>query len=170
MRFDNPELRDPLRLALSSAGSSLRVLSHPLAAARAPRRSASVRSAGVSRRGSTSPSMRRLNPAERTDAERRGAELAASGWLNTRKLDPALDKASRSGSQLGFIEAHLKLAGGAAIERITLSGDFITNSPGLARFERELVGMPLDLASVSGCRDASLRRRLELHPRGGRAG
>ncbi len=30
-----------------------------------------------------------------------------------------------------------------------LSGDFIANSPGISRFERELAGLRLDLATIS---------------------
>ncbi len=97
---------------------------------------------------------RDLTTAERTGGERRGAALLASGWLNDRKRDAALDHVGRFSSQLGFVEAHLKLGPGGAIDRgtidrIMLSGDFLANAAGIERFESALAGQPLDLPAVS---------------------
>ncbi len=92
---------------------------------------------------------RELAAAERSDSERRAEALIASGWLHDRGRDPTLDKVSRAGSQLGFVQAHLKLGAGAEIDRVVLSGDFIANSPGIRRFESELAGSQHDLPTVS---------------------
>jgi lipoate-protein ligase A len=92
---------------------------------------------------------RDLTAAEREESARRGAALNAAGWLNDRKPDPALDRTSRAGAQLGFVEARLRLGESGAIERVMIAGDFIANSPGLARFESELRGHPLDLPTVT---------------------
>jgi len=91
---------------------------------------------------------RDLTPAERSRAERRGAELMASGWLIDRKLDRAFNRVGVAGSQLGMVEAHLRFRGGE-IERLMLTGDFIANSSGLREFESALARKPLDLPTVS---------------------
>jgi lipoate-protein ligase A len=91
---------------------------------------------------------RELTSAEDDEADSRGAALETAGWLNARKPDPTLDKTGRAGSQLGFVEARLRLHNDHEIDAITVSGDFIANSPGLARFERELVGRTLDYGTV----------------------
>jgi len=90
-----------------------------------------------------------LTAVERSEGERRGAVLRASGWLHDRRRDGALDQVGRAGSQLGFVQAHLKLGPGGAIDRIMLSGDFLANSPGIRQFESALAGKPLDLPAVS---------------------
>ena len=90
---------------------------------------------------------RELAAAERSASERRGEALIASGWLHDR--GPALDRVGRVGGQLGFVQAHLKLGAGGIADRVMLSGDFIANSPGISRFESELAGKQLDLATVS---------------------
>ena len=92
---------------------------------------------------------RELADAERSDSERRAEALIGSGWLHDRSRQPVLDRVGRTGGQLGFIEAHLKLGTGGIVDRIMLSGDLIANSPGVSRFESELSGKQLDLATVS---------------------
>jgi hypothetical protein len=92
---------------------------------------------------------RELTAGERAEGKRRGAQLRSSGWLHERSPDAALDKASRVSSQLGFVEAHLKLRSGGVIERLTLSGDFLANSSGLRMFEEQLAGQPFNLPTVS---------------------
>lgn len=92
---------------------------------------------------------RELTSADRLEARERGAALAASGWLTSRHRDPFLGMVGREAIQLGFAEAHLALNAGGEIERLTMAGDFIANSGGLAEFERELQGKRLDLMNVS---------------------
>jgi lipoate-protein ligase A len=92
---------------------------------------------------------RELAAAERSDSEGRAEALIGSGWLHDRRREAALDRVGRAGGQLGFIEAHLKLGAGGIVDRIMLSGDFIANSMGISRFESELAGKQLDLATVS---------------------
>jgi len=94
-------------------------------------------------------SRRELTGDERSQAQYRGAALAASGWLTARKRDPSLPLLGRERIQLGFAEAHLALDAAGKIERVMMAGDLIANSGGLAGFERELSGKRLDLISVS---------------------
>ncbi len=92
---------------------------------------------------------RQLTDDERSQAEYRGAGLAASGWLTARKRDPSLTLLGRERIQLGVAEAHLALDAAGKIERMMIAGDLIANSSGLAEFERELSGKRFDLMSVS---------------------
>ncbi len=92
---------------------------------------------------------RALTAAERAQAKRCGTELAASGWLTSRKSDPSLTMVGRERIQLGFAEARLALNEAGTIERVMIAGDLIANSGGLTEFERALSGKRLDLISVS---------------------
>ncbi len=82
------------------------------------------------------------------DARRRGAELRRSGWLNSVTPDPMMTKTNRMASQLGATEIRLALARDGTIERALLTGDFIANSAGIERFERELRGRMPDPPSA----------------------
>jgi lipoate-protein ligase A len=93
---------------------------------------------------------RELTALETADASRRA--LVASGWLNDRvRIAPEARtiKKNRIAAQLGAIEATVAMESDGAIAALTLSGDFIANSSGVADLENELVGKRLDLASVS---------------------
>jgi hypothetical protein len=91
-----------------------------------------------------------LTALETADAERRGRELEASRWLNDRIAPQAgTIKKNRIAAQLGAIEAAATLESDGTIAVITLSGDFIANSPAIAELESELCGKRLDLGSVS---------------------
>jgi hypothetical protein len=92
---------------------------------------------------------REFTAAERAQAKGCGAELAAAGWLTSRRHDPSLTMVGRERIQLGFAEARLALNDAGTIERVMITGDLIANSGGLAEFERELSGKRLDLISVS---------------------
>ena len=92
---------------------------------------------------------RELTDQEGAETKSRGADLAARGWLTSRKRDPTLTLAGRERIQLGFAEAYLALDVTNEIDRIVIAGDLIANSAGLEQFERELRGKPLDLVSVS---------------------
>jgi hypothetical protein len=93
---------------------------------------------------------RELTALETADASRRA--LVASGWLNDRvRVTPQAGtiKKNRIAAQLGAIEAAVAVEADDTIAAITLSGDFIANSSGVAELENELVGKRLDLGSVS---------------------
>jgi lipoate-protein ligase A len=92
---------------------------------------------------------RELSPVETGRAQRRALALESSRWLCALAPDPELTAISRTTSQLGSVQARLRLGPGGLIERIQLSGDFIANSAGIRALESELVGRPLDPASVS---------------------
>src|SRR5579872_1041260 len=89
---------------------------------------------------------RELSPLEIAQAERRGAMLEQRGWL---QLSADGNLTSRAASQLGSIEARVKTSADGVIEKIDLVGDIIANSPGIAAFQSEMIGRPLDLPSVS---------------------
>jgi lipoate-protein ligase A len=78
-----------------------------------------------------------------------GSADMASGWLTSRKPDPALRLVGRERIQLGYAEAYLTLDTLGRIERLMMAGDFIANSSGLDEFEHELAGKRLDLVNVS---------------------
>jgi hypothetical protein len=83
---------------------------------------------------------------EDAHAERRGASLEQRGWL---QLGTEGNLTSRAASQLGSIEARVKISADHAVEKMGLYGDLIANSPGIAAFQSEMSGRHLDLASVS---------------------
>jgi len=89
---------------------------------------------------------RELTPMENAQAERRGASMEQLGWL---QLASEGTLSSRLASQLGSLEARVKVSSDGVVERLGLFGDFIANSPGISAFQSEMVGRRLDLASVS---------------------
>ncbi len=89
---------------------------------------------------------RELTPLENAQAQRRGASMEQLGWLS---LPAEGTLTSRMASQLGSIEARVKVSPDSVVERLGLFGDFIANSPGVSAFQSEMVGRRLDLASVS---------------------
>lgn len=92
---------------------------------------------------------RTLEPEERTQAERRAAELAASRWLRLFADPQSFNRSNRIAAQLGAVEARIEVADNFTIERLMLTGDFIANSAGVAELGRELAGTTLDLPSVT---------------------
>ena len=89
---------------------------------------------------------REITALENAHAERRGASLEQRRWL---QLSTDGNLSSRLASQLGSIEARVKISADGAVKKIDLVGDLIANSPGIAAFQSELSGRRLDLASVS---------------------
>jgi lipoate-protein ligase A len=87
-----------------------------------------------------------LTSLENAHAERRGASLEQRGWL---PLSTSGNLSGRIASQLGSIEARVKISAHGTVEKIDLVGDLIANSPGIAAFQSELSGRQLDVASVS---------------------
>jgi lipoate-protein ligase A len=92
---------------------------------------------------------REITADELSHARRRGGEMAASGWLARRQPQAERRVVGRLASQLGAVEAQVGLDTDGTIRHVTIAGDIIANSPGLVQFERELIGQPLELASVS---------------------
>ena len=90
--------------------------------------------------------LRELTPLEDAQAEQRGASMLQRGWL---ELSAAGDMSGRLASQLGTIEARMRISPEGAIERFGLYGDFIGNSPGVAALASALIGRGADLPSVS---------------------
>jgi len=92
---------------------------------------------------------RNLTADEVAQMHDRGAALAKSGWLTRCVPADSRHLAARIPAQLGTVEAHVGVGPDGTIRHVTMAGDFIANSPGLRQFENELVGRPLDLASVT---------------------
>jgi lipoate-protein ligase A len=84
--------------------------------------------------------VRELTVDERAQAARRGAELAASGWLRRDGGGASFNRTSRAAAQLGAMQARLMVLDDATIGRAMLSGEFIANSAGVAEFECALAG------------------------------
>jgi lipoate-protein ligase A len=84
-----------------------------------------------------------IAPATPSDAEPR-----AAAWIAARRLTPELTRHAVTWGQLGVIEVYLA-ARGTAIADLLLAGDFIGDSPSLARLEHRLRGCALDRAAVA---------------------
>lgn len=92
---------------------------------------------------------RQLSEIEVAQAKDRGRKLAASNWLHARDVGPSMTLKNRIAAQLGAIEVAIALEGDRTIQATQLSGDFIANSPAIARLEDELRGRPLAMMSAS---------------------
>lgn len=75
----------------------------------------------------------------------RGAE--DPGWIHGRRRRADLDRRGTVRGQLGLVESFAAVADGRLIE-VMLAGDFIANSPAMARLERALAGCAAEPASV----------------------
>ena len=73
-------------------------------------------------------------------------------WLAERPVRADLDRRARTPTQLGVLEAHLALAG-ERIRAARLAGDFIADSPAIARLETALEGCPATAAAVAAVVD-----------------
>jgi hypothetical protein len=76
-----------------------------------------------------------------------GAEFDEVGWLAQRRARADLDRHGSVVGQLGVLEARFALAGGR-IRDVVLAGDFIANSPAIARLEDALRGCPAEPAAI----------------------
>lgn len=92
---------------------------------------------------------RELTEAEIAEALHRGRILAASNWMQGTPVVTAMPLRNRIASQLGAIDAAIALNPDDTIKAAQISGDFIANSPAVARLESELRGRRLELASIS---------------------
>ena len=70
-----------------------------------------------------------------------GPAFDEAAWLRERCLHPALDRHASVATQLGVLDAHLVVVG-EQIAEVVLAGDFIANSPAVARLELELGECP----------------------------
>jgi hypothetical protein len=71
----------------------------------------------------------------------------AAAWLRQRAARAGLDRHASVATPLGVLEVRLGVAGGR-IADLVLAGDFIANSPGIERLERELRGCPAEASAV----------------------
>ncbi|MGH7949738.1 MAG: lipoyl protein ligase domain-containing protein [Candidatus Binataceae bacterium] len=92
---------------------------------------------------------RELSHDEAANMRGRSAALKKSGWFTRRVPDDSRPLVGRVAAQLGAVEAHVGVGPDGKIRNVTMAGDLIANSTGLSEFENELVGRPLDLASVT---------------------
>jgi hypothetical protein len=76
------------------------------------------------------------------------SEQRAAAWLAARRLRPGLDRHAVEWGQLGVFEVYLAVRGGV-IEDVLLAGDFIADSPSVARLEQRLRGCALVAEEVS---------------------
>ncbi|HYA35908.1 MAG TPA: hypothetical protein VEF03_09815 [Candidatus Binataceae bacterium] len=90
--------------------------------------------------------MRQLSGVEIAIADRRGATMRDSGWM-TRKALAGEALVGRIAGQLGAAEMRISIRDGR-IENLSIGGEFIANSPGIAALGDELRGRPLDMISV----------------------
>jgi lipoate-protein ligase A len=74
-------------------------------------------------------------------------ELADETWLQARAPRADLDRRATTAGQLGALEVHLALGDGR-IRELVLAGDFLANSPAVARLERELRGAPAEATAI----------------------
>ncbi|MBI4515854.1 MAG: lipoate--protein ligase family protein [Deltaproteobacteria bacterium] len=91
----------------------------------------------------------RLNPLEVQAIEALAArEFEPEAWLQQRHPRPDLDHAVSAWVQLGVFEAHFSLEQDRFIKEVQFNGDFIANSPSLARLEHELRLCPAEWRAI----------------------
>jgi lipoate-protein ligase A len=75
-------------------------------------------------------------------------EFPGDSWLRQRRRRADLDHVASVWVQLGVFEAHFALEQDRFIKEIQFSGDFIANSPSIARLERELRLCPAEWRAI----------------------
>jgi hypothetical protein len=75
------------------------------------------------------------------------AAADAGAWIASRRRRPGLGRHAVEWDQLGVVEVHLALRDGV-IDDLLLAGDFIADSPSIARLEQRLRGCRLDRAAI----------------------
>jgi len=81
-------------------------------------------------------------------------EFRHDGWLRQRQSRTDLDHAATAWVQLGVFEAHYSLEQDRFIKELVFSGDFIANSPAVARLERDLRLCPAEWRAIDGVASA----------------
>jgi len=75
-------------------------------------------------------------------------EPSEENWLLQRRPRADLDHHARQAVQLGVLEAHFSLAQNRLIKNMAFTGDFIANSPAIARLEDHLRGCSADRPAI----------------------
>lgn len=75
-------------------------------------------------------------------------EFHDNRWLSQRRLRPELSLHGSSRVQLGMLEAHFALEQERFLRDVVFAGDFIANSPGIERLERELRLCPAEWRAI----------------------
>jgi len=96
----------------------------------------------------SSPLEQRLIDSATTHSERYGR------WLRRRRVRPDLTRHAFTRVQLGFFEVFLSLAQTAFIKDVMFAGDFIANSGGVERLERDLRLCPTDWRAIDAVASA----------------
>jgi lipoate-protein ligase A len=81
------------------------------------------------------------------------AAARAAASIASRRLRPGLDGHAVEWGQLGVFEVHLATRGGA-IDDLLLAGDYLADSPSIARLEQGLRGCALERAAIAAVVDA----------------
>jgi hypothetical protein len=76
------------------------------------------------------------------------AERQAAQWLASRRLRPQLNRHGIAWEQLGVFEVYLEAHDGNIVD-LLLAGDFIADSPSVARLEQTLRGCPLEREALT---------------------
>jgi lipoate-protein ligase A len=76
-----------------------------------------------------------------------GAAADAAVWIASRRRPPALGRHALEWGQLGVFEVYLAIRDGT-IADVLLAGDFIADSPSIARLEQRLRGCAFDRAAI----------------------
>lgn len=76
------------------------------------------------------------------------------GWLHQRQPRSDLNHTATAWMQLGVFEAHYSLEQDRFLKELVFSGDFIANSPALARLERDLRLCPAEWRAIDGIASA----------------
>ena len=76
-----------------------------------------------------------------------GASAHAAPWLASRRQRAELDRHVAEWGQVGVFEVYLRTAAGR-IEDVLMAGDFIADSPSIARLEQRLRGCALSTTAV----------------------
>jgi len=81
------------------------------------------------------------------------AAVDAATWVASRRLRPGLDRHAVEWGQLGVFEVYLAAPAGT-IDDLLFAGDFLADSPSIARLEARLRGCRRDRAAVAAVVDA----------------
>ncbi len=76
------------------------------------------------------------------------APAADTGWVDSRRPRPDLDRQARTSIMVGTLEAHAALAPDGRLAAVELAGDLIADSPAVAWLETELMGVRAAAADV----------------------
>ncbi len=75
-------------------------------------------------------------------------EFRDDRWLSQRRVRPDLDRHAAERVQLGMFETYFSLEQNRFIKEILFAGDFVANSPAIARLERDLRLCPAEWRAI----------------------